>query len=61
MGRDDWMYDEDSLEEEEEAGRKAEPAERQCPNCDRYVAAEAPYCPWCCKPFPEPKPPRRQF
>ncbi|HEY3489410.1 MAG TPA: hypothetical protein VGK27_04720 [Candidatus Deferrimicrobiaceae bacterium] len=60
MGRDDWMYDEDSLDEAEEEGSKPEPAERQCPNCQRYVPSDAPYCAWCCRPFPEKKePPRR--
>lgn len=53
MGRDDWMYDEDSLEEAEEEGKKDVAAERQCNNCYRYVPAESPYCAWCGKPFEE--------
>jgi hypothetical protein len=53
------MYDEDALEEDDES-KKPPSTERQCPNCQRYVAVEAPYCPWCCKPFPEEKPRRRR-
>ncbi len=59
MGRDDWMYDEDSMSEAEEESRKPESAERQCPICQRYVSADSPYCPWCCRPFPEKKEQRR--
>lgn len=58
MGRDDWMYDEDSLDEAEEESNKDAPAERQCPNCTRFVSADSPYCAWCGRPFPPAKPRR---
>ena len=57
MGRDDWMYDEDSMAEAEEESRKPEAAERQCPNCQRYVPSHSSYCAWCCRPLPEKKEP----
>lgn len=55
MGRDDWMYDEDSLEEAEEDVRKDSSGERQCSNCLRFVASDTPYCGWCGRPFEEPR------
>ena len=54
MGRDDWKYDEDALDEMEDEGKKsAPPPEKQCPHCLHWVAREASYCPWCGKPLGE--------
>jgi len=50
VGRDDWKYDEDSLQEgEEEEEKAAPPKERQCAKCLHWVDREAVYCPWCGK------------
>ncbi len=58
MGRDDWMYDEDSMNEAEEESRKPESSDRQCPNCLRYVSADSPYCSWCGRPLDARKDPQ---
>lgn len=59
MGRDDWKHFEE-FEDEEEEGTAA-PAETLCRKCLHTVPAEAPYCPWCGKPLPEPaKPPTKK-
>jgi hypothetical protein len=47
MGRDDWKYDEDSLEDGENDEKAVPPAEKQCAKCLHWVDREALYCPWC--------------
>jgi hypothetical protein len=50
MGKDDWKYDEDALDEMEDEGKKASPPpERPCPHCLHQVDREALHCPWCGK------------
>lgn len=54
MGKDDWKYDEDALNEMEEEEKKRAPSpERQCLNCLHWVDREVAYCPWCGKPLGE--------
>lgn len=50
MGRDDWKYDEDALDEMADEEKKASPPpEKQCPQCLHWIDREALYCPWCGK------------
>ena len=50
MGKDDWKYDEDALDEMSNEEKKASPPpERQCAQCLHWVDREALYCPWCGK------------
>ena len=54
MGRDDWKYDEDALDEMEDEGKKAaQPPEKQCFQCLHWVDRGVLYCPWCGKPLGE--------
>ena len=54
MGKDDWKYDEDALDEMEDEGEKAAlPPEKQCLHCLHRVDREVAYCPWCGKPLGE--------
>jgi len=50
MGRDDWKYDEDAINEMEDEEKKAASSpEEQCLECLHRVDREALYCPWCGK------------
>ena len=51
MGKDDWKYDEDALDEMADEGKKPPPPEKQCAICLHWVDREALYCPWCGKPL----------
>ncbi|HUU59446.1 MAG TPA: hypothetical protein VMZ50_07885 [Phycisphaerae bacterium] len=54
MGKDDWKYDEDALDEMEDEGERSAPSpEKQCLQCLHWVDREAAYCPWCGKPLGE--------
>lgn len=50
MGKDDWKYDEDAINEmEDEEKKKAPPPAKQCLQCFHWVDREILYCPWCGK------------
>ena len=54
MGKDDWKYDEDALDEMEDEGKMSPPSpEKQCFQCLHWVDRETLYCPWCGKPLEE--------
>jgi len=50
VGRDDWKYDEDAVDEmEKEEKEAAPPPEKQCAQCLHWVDREVLCCPWCGK------------
>ena len=52
MGKDDWKYDEDAVDEMENEEKVPAPSpEKQCIHCLHWVDREALYCPWCAKPL----------
>ena len=52
MGKDDWKYDEDAVDEmENEEKKPALSPEKQCIHCLHWVDRESHYCPWCGKPL----------
>lgn len=53
VGRDDWKYDEDSLEEGEREEKVVPRPEKQCPRCLHWVDRETLHCPWCGKAIEE--------
>jgi hypothetical protein len=54
VGRDDWKYDEDAINEMEDEEKKAAPPPvKQCPQCLHWVDREAICCSWCGKALEE--------